>query len=160
MKFENATYQEKNLSEAQYLEARKLDITTRKGEKVWNNWSYQWDNFKASEYFNYFSKGASSSYKNIIFKKDAQTKYTLIIDAKWIYAGWYGGMIGSQEGKLSADLTFVETANPSNILMKISVDKILGKKMNNEFAWEYGRIAAAYQILGKKLGKEIKMATK
>lgn len=160
LKFENATYQEKNLSEAQYLEARKLDITTRKGEKVWNNWSYQWDNFKASEYVNYFSKGASSSYKNIIFKKDAQTKYTLIIDAKWIYAGWYGGMIGSQEGKLSADLTFVETANPSNILMKISVDKILGKKMNNEFAWEYGRIAAAYQILGKKLGKEIKLATK
>lgn len=160
LKFENASYQEKNLSEAQYLEARKLDITTRKGEKVWENWSYQWDNFKASEYVNYFSKGASSSYKNIIFKKDAQTKYTLIIDAKWIYAGWYGGMIGSQEGKLSADLTFVETANPSNVLMKISVDKILGKKMNNEFAWEYGRIAAAYQILGKKLGKEIKMATK
>ena len=158
--FDNAVYQEKNFTEAQYLENRKADITAKKNEAVWNNWIYQWGKFKKSEYLDYFLKGINGKSKKIVFKSDAKTKYTLIIDAKWIYAGWYGGMIGSQEAKLSADIKFVETDNPSNVMMKLKADKIGGKQMNKEFAWEYGRIAAAYEVTGKKLGKEIKAALK
>ncbi len=69
-------------------------------------------------------------------------------------------MIGSQEAKLTADMKFVETDNPSKEVMKLKADKIGGKQMNQQFAWEYGRIAAAYEVTGKKLGKEIKQATK
>ncbi len=158
--FDNAVYQEKNFTEAQYLENRKADITAKKSEAVWNNWIYQWDKFKTSEYLDYFLKGINGKSKKVVFKGDAKTKYTLIIDAKWIYAGWYGGMIGSQEGKLTADLLFVETDNPSKVVMRLKADKIGGKQMNKEFAWEYGRIAAAYEVTGKKLGKEIKAAIK
>ncbi|MDF2933614.1 MAG: hypothetical protein K0R36_2945 [Chryseobacterium sp.] len=160
LKFDNAAYQEKNLSEAQYIESRKADITARKGEKVWDNWTYQWEKFKTSEYLEYFYKGINAKSKKIKFKNDVKAKYTLIIDAKWIYAGWYGGMIGSQEAKLTADLLFVETDNPSNVIMKLQADKIQGKKMNDQFSWEYGRIAAAYEITGKKLGTEIKKVLK
>jgi len=148
------------LTEAQYLEGRKADITNRKGEKVWQNWTYQWENFKTSEYLTYFFKGINSKLKKLNFKNDVKAKYTLIIDAKWIYAGWYGGMIGSQEAKLTSTLIFVETDNPSNVIMKLQADKIQGKKMNKDFAWEYGRIAAAYEVTGKKLGIEIKKALK
>ncbi|MBO9693318.1 hypothetical protein [Chryseobacterium sp.] len=158
--FDNAVYQEKNFTEAQYLENRKADITAKKSEAVWNNWIYQWDKFKTSEYLDYFLKGINGKSKKVVFKGDAKTKYTLIIDAKWIYAGWYGGMIGSQEGKLTADLLFVETDNPSKVVMRLKADKIGGKQMNKEFAWEYGRIAAAYEVTGKKLGKEIKAVIK
>ncbi|WP_336963776.1 hypothetical protein [Chryseobacterium contaminans] len=158
--FDNAVYQEKNLTEAQYLENRKADITSKKSEAVWENWMSQWEKFKASEYLDYFLKGINGKSKKVIFKGDAKTKYTLIIDAKWIYAGWYGGMIGSQEAKLTADMKFVETDNPSNVVMKLQADKIGGKQMNKEFAWEYGRIAAAYEVTGKKLGKEIKEVIK
>jgi len=160
LKFDNATYQEKNLTEAQYIESRKTDITARKGVKVWENWTYQWEKFKTSEYLNYFYEGINSKSKKVKFKNDVKAKYTLIIDAKWIYAGWYGGMIGSQEAKLTADLLFVETDNPANVIMKLEADKIQGKKMNDQFSWEYGRIAAAYLITGKKLGTEIKSALK
>ncbi|UTX47015.1 hypothetical protein [Chryseobacterium sp. MA9] len=158
--FDNAVYQEKNLTEAQYLENRKTDITAKKSEAVWKNWIYQWEQFKNSEYLDYFLKGINGKSKKVVFKKDAQTKYTLIIDAKWIYAGWYGGMIGSQEAKLTADMKFVETDNPSKVVMRLQADKIGGKQMNKEFAWEYGRIAAAYEVTGKKLGKEIKAVIK
>lgn len=158
--FDNAVYQEKNLTEAQYLENRKADITAKKNEEVWKNWMSQWDKFKTSEYLDYFLKGINGKSKKVIFKGDAKTKYTLIIDAKWIYAGWYGGMIGSQEAKLTADMKFVETDNPSKVVMKLKADKIGGKQMNKEFAWEYGRIAAAYEVTGKKLGKEIKEVIK
>ncbi|WP_343661137.1 hypothetical protein [Chryseobacterium sp.] len=158
--FDNAVYQEKNFTEAQYLENRKADITAKKSEAVWNNWIYQWNKFKTSEYLDYFLKGINGKSKKVVFKGDAKTKYTLIIDAKWIYAGWYGGMIGSQEGKLTADLLFVETDNPSKVVMRLKADKIGGKQMNKDFAWEYGRIAAAYEVTGKKLGKEIKAVIK
>lgn len=160
LKFDHATYQEKNLSEIQYLESRKTDITSRKGESVWSNWMNQWERFKTSEYLEYFFKGINSKSKKVIFKNDSQVKYTLIIDAKWLYAGWYGGMIGSQEAKLTADLTFVETDNPANVVMRLQADKIGGKQKNRDFNWEYGRIAAAYEVTGKKLGKEIKDALK
>lgn len=160
LKFDNATYQEKNLTEVQYIENRKADITAKKSEKVWENWIYQWDRFKSTEYLEYFFKGINAKSKKVTFRNDVKAKYTLIIDAKWIYAGWYGGMIGSQEAKLTANLTFVETENPSNIVMKLQADKIQGKQMNRDFNWEYGRIAAAYEVTGKKLGKEIKNALK
>ncbi|MCW3160975.1 hypothetical protein [Chryseobacterium oryctis] len=161
LKFDNAVYQEKNLTEEQYLEGRKTDIITRKGEKVWDNWAFQWGNFKTSEYLEYFFKGINPKLKKIIaFRNDVKAKYTLIIDAKWIYAGWYGGMIGSQEAKLTADLLFVETDSPDKVIMKLSADKILGRKENKVFNWEYGRIAAAYEITGRKLGVEIKKAVK
>lgn len=160
LKFDNATYQEKNLSEAQYLESRKTDITNRKGEAVWSSWMNQWERFKTSEYLQYFFKGINAKSKKVTFRNDVEAKYTLIIDAKWIYAGWYGGMIGSQEAKLTANLTFVETDNPSNVVMRLQADKIGGKQKNKDFSWEYGRIAAAYEVTGKKLGKEIKDALK
>ncbi|MEI3788967.1 MULTISPECIES: hypothetical protein [Chryseobacterium] len=160
LKFDNAVYQEKNFTEAQYLENREKDIVAKKNEAVWKNWIFQWGKFKASEYLDYFFKGINSKSKKITFKNDVKAKYTLIIDAKWIYAGWYGGMIGSQEAKLTSDLTFVETDNPSKVVMKLHADKIQGKKMNKDFSWEYGRIAAAYEVTGKKLGAEIKKAIK
>lgn len=160
LKFDNAVYQEKNFTEAQYIENRKADITAKKSEAVWKNWEFQWGNFKASEYLNYFFKGINSKSKKVTFKNDTKAKYTLIIDAKWIYAGWYGGMIGSQEAKLTADMIFVETDNPSNVVMRLQADKIQGKKMNKDFAWEYGRIAGAYEVTGKKLGAEIKKVIK
>ncbi|UEQ74813.1 hypothetical protein [Chryseobacterium arthrosphaerae] len=158
--FENATFHEKNLTEAQYLENRQKDITNKKGASTWAEWSSQWGIFKSSRYADFFLKGLNEKSKKVAFKTDVQTKYTLIVDAKWIYAGWYGGMIGSQPGKLTADLTFVETANPSKVVMKLHADKVEGNKGNKEFGWEYGRIAAAYEVTGKKLGKEIKDALK
>ncbi|MFZ4931516.1 hypothetical protein [Chryseobacterium sp. Mn2064] len=158
--FENATYHEKNLTEKQYLENRKEDIVKKKSPAVWEGWKSQWENFKSSEFGDYFLKGINEKNKKIVFKKDVQTKYTLIVDAKWIYAGWYGGMIGSQPGKLSATLTFVETEDPSKVVAKLQADKVEGNKGNKEFDWEYGRIAAAYEVTGKKLGKDIKDALK
>lgn len=160
LKFDNAVYQEKNFTEAQYLENRKEEIIARKGEKVWQNWTYQWKKFKDTEYVNYFFKGLNGKSKKTLLDQNANAKYTLIIDAKWVYAGWYGGMIGSQEAKISGSLYFVETQNPSNVLMKINIDKFQGKQMNEQFSWEYGRIAAVYEVLGKQLKKEIKTVKK
>ena len=161
VKFENAIFQVENFTEEQYLEKRKEDIlgNSKRGEEGWQKWNEAWNRFKDSEYLDYLLKGINSKSKKILFKKDAQTKYTVIVDAKWIYAGWHGGLIG-QEAKLTSDITFVETENPSKVIMKLQGDKVLGKPQNKDFVMEYGRIAGAYEATGKELGKAIKRALK
>ncbi|MBM7418447.1 MULTISPECIES: hypothetical protein [Chryseobacterium] len=161
VKFENAIFQVENFTEEQYLEKRKEDIlgNRKRGEEGWQKWNEAWNRFKDSEYLDYLLKGINSKSKKILFKKDAQTKYTVIVDAKWIYAGWHGGLIG-QEAKLTSDITFVETENPSKVIMKLQGDKVLGKPQNKDFVMEYGRIAGAYEATGKELGKVIKRALK
>lgn len=156
LKFENTTYQAENFTETQYLENRKNDVLAnpKKGEESWQKWYKEWERYKSSEYLKYFMNGCIESKSKIVFTNDIKAKYTLIIDAKWIYVGWSAGLVG-QEGKLTADLIFVETDNPSNIIMKLYADKILGKKRNKDFTWEYVRVAATYEDLGRKLGKEI-----
>ncbi|MBP2618209.1 hypothetical protein [Chryseobacterium jejuense] len=159
VKFENVAFQVENYTETQYLEKRKTETVAKKGEEAWGKWIGEWDKFKSTEYLDYLLKGINRKSKKIVFKKDTHAKYTLIVDAKWIYAGWHGGLIG-QEAKLTSDLTFVETDNPSNVVMKLKGDKILGKPQNKDFVMEYGRIAGAYEQTGKYLGKKIKEVIK
>ncbi|BAP33708.1 uncharacterized protein CHSO_4671 [Chryseobacterium sp. StRB126] len=159
VKFENVAFQVENYTETQYIEKRKTETIAKKGEEAWGKWIGEWDKFKSTEYLDYFLKGINRKSKKTVFKKDAHAKYTLIVDAKWIYAGWHGGLIG-QEAKLTSDLTFVETDNPSNVVMKLKGDKVLGKPQNKDFVMEYGRIAGAYEQTGKYLGKKIKEVIK
>lgn len=159
IKFENAVFQVENFTEEKYLEKRKTETLAKKSELAWQKWIADWERFKSTEYNAYFLKGINSKSKKINFKNDGNSKYTLIIDSKWIYAGWHGGLIG-QEAKLTSDLIFVETENPSKVVMRLKGDQILGKPQNKDFVMEYGRIAGAYEATGKELGKMIKKATK
>lgn len=159
MKFDNTLYQVENLTEDQYIENRKKDILAnpKKTEADWQKWYGEWERFKNSEYLKYFLKGANSKSK-IVFKDYSKAKYTLIINAKWIYAGWHGGIV-AQEAKLTSDMKFVETDNPEKVILEVQGDKILGKPQNKDFVMEYGRIAGAYEATGKRLmGKEYKRA--
>lgn len=159
VKFENVAFQVENYTETQYLEKRKAETIAKKSEEAWGKWIGEWDKFKSTEYLDYFLKGINRKSKKIAFKKDTHAKYTLIVDAKWIYAVWHGGLIG-QEAKLTSELTFVETDNPSNVVIKLKGDKVLGKPQNKDFVMEYGRIAGAYEQTGKYLGKKIKEVIK
>lgn len=155
LKFHNVLFQAENYTEAQYLEKRKAETLAKKNAEAWTKWSESWQTYKDAEYLNYFLKGVNGWSKQVVFKKDVKPKYTLIIDTKWVYAGWHAGLV-AQEGKLTSDLIFVETENPSKVVMKIQGDAILGKKTNKDFTMEYGRIAAAYEVTGKLVGKALK----
>lgn len=157
LKFDNTLYQVENLTEDQYLQNRKTETIAKRGEAEWERWIENWERFKNSEYLKYFMKGANSKSK-IVYKSNGNTKYTLIVDAKWIYAGWHGGVV-AQEAKLTSNMKFVETDNPAKVVLELQADKILGRIMNKDFIMEYGRIAGAYAATGKRLmGKEYKRA--
>ena len=159
LKFDNVLFQADNFTEAQYLERRKAETLAKKNAMAWQKWEEAWGNFKNTEYLNYFLKGLNGWSKKVAFKKDINSKYTLIVDTKWVYAGWHAGLV-AQEGKLTSDLIFVETDNPSKVVMKLQGSEILGKKTNKDFTMEYGRIAGAYEVTGKELGKAIRKVIK
>lgn len=157
LKFDNTLYQVENMTEAQYLEKRKKDVLAnpKKTEADWEKWYGEWERFKNSEYLKYFLKGANSKSK-IVFGNDSKAKYTLIIDAKWIYAGWHAGIV-AEEAKLTSNMKFVETDDPTKVVMEVEGEKMLGRRENKDFVMEYGRIAAAYEVTGRRLmGKEFK----
>lgn len=150
-------FQAENLTETDYLNKRHQETVAKKGEAAWKTWIDFWEQHVETIWTEKFIEGLNKS-KKIKFSQNVETKYTLIIQPKWMYAGWQGFV--TQPGKLSADITIVETANPTNILATIKADKIEGVGSKVDYGMEYGRISAAYEKTGKEFGKELKKALK
>lgn len=148
-------FQAENFTETQYIERRHTETVAKKGEEAWKSWIESWEQHAETIWTEKFVDGLNKS-KKIKFGQNIDARYTLIIQPKWMYAGWSGFMM--QPGKLSADLSFVETANPSNVLATVEADKIEGIGSKVDYGMEYGRISAAYEKTGRELGKEIKKA--
>ncbi|MFP3592377.1 hypothetical protein [Chryseobacterium sp. SIMBA_038] len=161
LKFDNVTLMKENYTETQYLENRKRDLLAnpKRGEDGWQKWNGEWQKYKDEYYVDYFAKGLNKGYKNIVFKKGSSAKYTLLLDAKWIYPGWHGGMVG-MTAEITGTVKLIETDNPSKVLAVIELNKFDKYVNNKEFVMEYGRIAAAYEAIGKYIGKYIKKALK
>ncbi|WP_282629551.1 hypothetical protein [Empedobacter sedimenti] len=153
--FDNVKFYDENKTEAEYLEKREKDVleNPKRGEKYWKEWITSWNESKDVDYLDKFIKGTSKS-KKYSFVKDSSAKYTLIVNSEWIYPGYHAGIV-IEPAKLSTTLNFVETANPSNVLLSIKSDKVRGTSGKNDFVMEYGRIASAYESTGKLLGKEL-----
>ncbi|MCQ9640635.1 hypothetical protein MP478_14705 [Chryseobacterium sp. WG14] len=131
----------------------------KEGEDAWKEWSGNWNEHRESVFIQRFIEGLNAKSKKIKFGKDLKTKYTLLVETKWVYPGWSGGMI-MQPAKLSTVVTFVETENPAKVIAKIQTDKIEGVGSKVDYGMEYGRISAAYEKTGKELAKEIKKTLK
>ncbi len=160
--FDNVLITTDNLNEEQFLASHKKTFLSKedKTEADWQSWSEGWKNYKANSFADEFLNGLAKT-KKIKFGKDLNTKYTLVVDAKWFYPGWYGGFV-FQPAKVSADLKFVETGSPSNIMLEIAADKIegSGSGKKEDLAMEYGRISKAYEKLGKTLFKQLNVSVR
>lgn len=155
---DNSKFQVENYSESEYTDKIKSTITAnpKKKPEDLSQWTAKWEEYRNGGFADAFIKGANGKTgKFLTFGKNQGAKYKLIIDSKWIYAGWYGGMM-MQPAKLSLEMKFVEAADPSKILLQLETDKLEGAANNKDLVWEYGRIAAAFESIGKQIGAEIK----
>jgi len=162
LKFDNVLMMKENVTEEQYLENRKKDVIAnpKRGEIGWQKWSAEWQRYKDEEYINYFTKGLNKAYKNISFKKDSpSSKYTILLETNWVFPGWHGGMV-MMTAEITGKIKLIETNNPENVLAEAEFNKFDKFVNNKEIVMEYGRVAGAYESLGKYLGKEIKSAVK
>lgn len=150
--FDKASFYNEKMSEEEYIAKRVKEIGTDKGKAEADKWLNDWNYSKENTFIDKF---ISSMNKNVDIKssKDADSKYTLIVETTWIYPGWFGGVV-KQPAKVSTSLKFVETANPGNVLLVIGSqnapgDNFVGVANNND------RIAEGYAKTGKSLAKMI-----
>ena len=82
-------------------------------------------------------------------------KYTMVVKTTWIHPGFNVGVTRS-DAKINATITVYETANPSNVLLEVSYEKIHGEgAMGYDFNSGY-RISEGYAKLAKELASDIK----
>ena len=105
---------------------------------------------KFIESFNKRFDGNVKADKNL-----TSAKYTMTIKTIWIHPGFNIAMARSNS-KVTALITVTETANPSNVLLSATYDKIEGAGAAG-FDYDSGyRISESYAKLAKELANDIK----
>ncbi|MBE0390689.1 hypothetical protein HNQ02_001555 [Flavobacterium sp. 7E] len=151
--YENLKLMKDNLTNDQYVSERVADLNG-KNNGVGDAWKTKWYSSRELSFEPKFLELVnivlSKKGKEIVFKKDLnQAKYTLIVDAKWIYPG-YNVVMVKKGAKVSTILRFVETANKSNVVLEISSDEAPGDIFGGSFSNE-DRISEGYAKTGKSL---------
>lgn len=156
--FDKATFYNEKMSEEEYIDKRIQDITADKSKAEADKWSNDWNYSKENTFIDKF---ISSFNKNIDIKasKEADSKYTLIVETTWIYPGWFVGVM-KQPAKVSTSLRFVETANPGNVLLVIGSQSAPGDGNLVGVANNNDRIAEGYAKTAKTLAKLISKKVK
>lgn len=120
-----------------------------KAENFKNDWFENREKIYEPAFVNYFNEKLEKN--NVKATKNPTTKYSLDIKITWIYPGYF-----SEPAKISAVMTFFETANPKNKLLEIEFDKVIGFKQNEFTGRLNDRITGAYEKLAKNLMLQMK----
>lgn len=142
-----------NLTDAAYVSERVADLN-EKGKGVGETWKKKWYASRDLLFENKFTELVNvvltKKKKDLTFQEDLKdAKYTLIVDAVWIYPG-YNVVMAKKGAKVSTILKFVETANRSNVVLEIKSDEAPGDVFGGSFSNE-DRIGEGYAKTGKSL---------
>lgn len=137
--------------EADYIKA-KTDEYNKKEPGRGDNWAKSWVTDRASRYeprfIDEFQDASKMTVKNT-------AKYTLIFKTTTTEPG-YNIVISRKNAEIDAEVTIVETADRSKVIAKLTVKNAPGR-IYGGYDYDTGtRIAEAYAVSGKRLGKYIK----
>ena len=137
--------------ESDYV-AKKTEEYNKKEAGRGDNWAKAWvDDRKDKFEPKFIQLFAEYSGKT----QSAKAKYTLIFKTTFTEPGFNVGVM-RKNAVIDGEVWIVETANPSNIVAKITVDKALGRTFGGYDFDTGGRIMEAYADAGKALGKFVK----
>lgn len=95
----------------------------------------------------------------VTIDKNSSDKYTLIFKTTFVEPG-YNIHISRKNAEIDGEAWIVETANPSNVIAKLSVENCPGRTFGG-YDYDTGvRIQEAYAVAGKGLGKYLKKQLK
>ncbi len=154
--FSEAKFYKENMSEEEYIKKRMTDIENDKGPEEAEEWKKDWELHKSEKMYEKFIHAIEKKgKKGVTFSKDGDAKYTLIIQVDWIHPGWYGG-VAKKASTLNTTLIFVETANPDNVVLKLTCTKAYGDQYPVGIPNTNDRITRAFDMVGVGLGKYMK----
>ena len=151
--YDNLKLLKDNLSDADYVKERVADLN-EKGKSVGDVWKKKWYASRElafePKFLELVNIVLSKKKQDLNFQEDLKSaKYTLIVDAVWIYPG-YNVVMAKQGAKVSTNLKIVETTNRSNVLLEITSEKAPGDIFGGSFSNE-DRIAEGYAKTVKSL---------
>lgn len=159
MDYSELKFYKENMDETAYIQKREKDIMDSGKDKAEvDKWKNDWEYSKNSTFPDKFIASMNKNTSITTSLKNSNAKYTLRVETVWIYPGWFGGVM-AQPSKVTTVLTFVETANPSVVLLQIESknapgDNFMGVANNND------RIAEGYAKTAKSLAKMLKKKVK
>lgn len=159
MDYSHVEFYKENMNEAAYIAKQEKDIQKAgKSPDEFERWKKDWEYSKDTQFVDKFlaSMNKNSDFKTSV--NNSSAKYTLIVETVWIYPGWFGGIM-NQPSKLSTLLKFVETSDPSHVLLEIDSknapgDNFVGLPNNND------RISEGYAKTAKTLAHLIEKKIK
>ncbi len=150
--YDNMTVGKKGQTEKDYL-AEKKDEYNKKEAGRGDKWEKAWFADRANRF--------EPQFRELFAKNSDMTtagdkpKYTLQFHTTRTEPGWNVGVM-RMPAQIDSEVTIVETANPSNMIAKITILKALGQDAMG-FDFEAGaRLQEGYAKSGKSLGKLFK----
>ncbi|AYN69316.1 hypothetical protein D1013_18950 [Euzebyella marina] len=159
--YDNMKLLKKNLPEEQYVAEHAAEMEEKSPGKG-DTWKKKWEAApeliwqpKFLELMNrYFYDDHQLAFKEGL----ADAKYTLIVETVWLYPGWDAGVM-KQPAKVTTNLKFVETADPSNVLAEVSSENAPGDQWGSSFSNE-DRLGEGYAKTGKSFARLVLKKTK
>ena len=136
--------------EADYIDKKKAEYN-KKEEGKGDKWEKEWIADRTERYAPQFQElfNKTSDFKVGDYPSE---KYTLVVKTTKTEPG-YNIHISRKNAEIAGEILVVETANPTNVVVKLSFDKALGRSFGG-YDYDTGfRIQEAYADLGKALGK-------
>jgi hypothetical protein len=142
-------------SEADYVKEKVADYNKDepgKGDK----WHKGWVDARKTRYEPKFEELINKMLedKGISHGVNTDAKYTLIVKTTFVEPGFNVGVM-KQPAYVSFEFSYVETANPTNVVSKMSLQKVVGSQAMGYDFDAGSRIAESYAKGGKILGKFI-----
>jgi hypothetical protein len=153
--YDNMTVGKDGLTEEAYIKRKKGDYDAKEAGRG-DKWEKAWYADRQERFEPQF---------NELFEKHAKvatkgdSKYTLIFHTTRTEPGWNVGVMRAS-ARIDAEVSIVETADPSKIIAKITVTNAPGRDAGGyDFDTGY-RIQEAYAKSGKEIGKMIASQSK
>lgn len=160
--FDGLSFDGKDVPETEFLQKRYVEVTEWKDKEAAKEWLLLYDENKKNQWQESFMvtlNEKTAEYENapIFNRNDDSAKYTIQVNSYWMYFG-YDVIIGKEPSKVSMEINFYETENPSNILFTTDISRAMGT--NNESynlrAWpSFRRMGKAYTRAAYKLAQAL-----
>lgn len=144
-----------NRSEGKYV-ANRVSELNEKSKGNGDIWKKKWEGAREGiwnpKFLELINTVLRKDSKDVMFMEGkTSAKYTLVVEVLWIYPGWDVYMM-KEEARVTTNLKFVETANPSNVLAEIYSEKAPGNQWGSQFSNET-RIGEGFAKTAKSLAK-------
>jgi hypothetical protein len=144
-------------TETDYVNEKKEAYNKKEAGKG-DKWVGNWKADREGRYQRQFEE-KFEEFAGIDLDQKGSGTYTLILKTVMVEPG-YNIYIQKKNAALDSEAWIVETANPSKVLAKVTIDNAPGRTYGSDDMDTGVRIAESYEMTGKALGKYIKKELK